>query len=176
MFSPSLIRCFIHSPVHGRPGDGDSEDEHPLVALARSSLEATTNPPPTHDGIEELTSCSIPTAFNAEEGPKVRMAEVDPSAVEREAEDQEDRTSLVRRDLELQHPTSPILMTSKSSGRAQTPPTPLTGYDMGRVFSPLLGPEGAELSGRQQPVEAAVNSSSLLPDHHAILGAAYSKF
>lgn len=32
------------------------------------------------------------------------------------------------------------------------------------------------LSGHQQAVEATVNSSTLLPDHRAILGMALSKF
>ena len=40
----------------------------------------------------------------------------------------------------------------------------------------MLGLGGAELSGRQQEVEAALSSSSILPDHRAMLGTAFTQF
>ena len=40
----------------------------------------------------------------------------------------------------------------------------------------MLGLEGAELSRHQQELEAALSSSSVLPDHHAMLGTAFTQF
>lgn len=74
--------------MRGRLGEDDSDDEHPPAALTRSSSEATTDPPPAHDGAGKVTSHSVPPALNDQEGPEVHMAEVDPLAVEWEAEDQ----------------------------------------------------------------------------------------
>jgi len=77
----------------------------------------TNDPQPMPDGAGEVTSRSVPPAFNAEEGSEACMVEVDPSAAERKVDDQGGRTSPARRDPELQRLVSPVPMTSKSSGR-----------------------------------------------------------
>lgn len=159
-----------------RPRKDDSEGRLPSAALARSSSKITTDPPPTPDGAGKVTSHSVPPASNAEEGPEVPVAEVIPSAGKQEAEDQGERTSPVRRDLERHRSPSLVPTISRSSGRAQTSPAPLTGSDAGRASSPLLGPGGAGQTGPQQAVVAAINASSLLPEHRAILGMAFTKF
>ena len=40
----------------------------------------------------------------------------------------------------------------------------------------MLGLEGAELSRRQEEVEAALSGSSILPVHRAMLGTAFTQF
>lgn len=98
-----------------------------------------------HYGIGKATSCSIPLAPDAKGDPEVLMAEVDSSAMEREAEDQGDRNPPAR-DPKLQHPSS---LTPKSPGQVRTPPAPLTRDGIGRASSPQLSPRGAELFGRE---------------------------
>lgn len=90
-----ITRWLNRSPVQSRPGEDDAEDEIPPAVLAWSSSETTTNPPPTHDGVGEVTSCSVPPTFIAEEGHDAHMAKVNPSATERETEDQGCRFSSV---------------------------------------------------------------------------------
>lgn len=40
----------------------------------------------------------------------------------------------------------------------------------------MLGHEGVKLMERQRVMEAALNSSSILPDHHALLGMTLTQF
>lgn len=111
------------------------------------------------------------------------MDEANPSTLEREVEGQGGRIFPIREDRESQRPATPVPTTSKSPDRVQTPPAPLLGGDMGKASSPQLGPNRVQLPGCQQAVEAAIGSSSLLPEHRATLpehratlGTAYSKF
>jgi hypothetical protein len=69
------------------------------------------------------------------------------------------------------------MMTLESLGQQRTHPT-LSTEDGGRKMPPLpqLSLEGARLVGHHQEVEAALRSSSILPNHHAMLGIAFTKF
>lgn len=71
-----------------RPGEDDSEGGLPPGAMAQSSFETTSDPPPAHDGAGEATSRSVLSVFNTEEGSEVHMVEADTLAIEQEAEDQ----------------------------------------------------------------------------------------
>ena len=141
-----------------------------------SSSETATDPPPTQDGPGEATSHSAPPVPNAGGGTEVLMAEVNSSAVEENTEDQGRKTSSGQEELVLERPASSALTTLESQGDKGRPllRQPETGQEGRR--HPMLGLEGAELSRRQQEVEAALSSSSVLPDHRAMLGTAFTQF
>ena len=158
------------------PGEDDSDDGVLRASLARSSSETATDPPPTQGGLVEATSYSAPPAPNAGGGTEVLMAEVNSSATEENTKDQGRKTSSGKEELVLECPASSAPMTLESQGRQGTPPAPSTEDGARRTPLPTLGLGGAELSGHQQEVEVALSSSSNLPDHRAMLGAAFTKF
>ena len=158
------------------PGEDDSEEGVPGASLARSSSDTATDPPPTQGGLGEVTSHSAPPAPNAGGGTEVPMAEVNSSAAEENTEDQGRKTSSGQEELVFEHPASSAPTTLESQGRQGTPPAPLTGDGARRTPPPMFGLEGAELSRRHQEVEAALSGSSILPDHRAMLGTAFTQF
>lgn len=158
------------------PGEDDSDDGVPRASLARSSSETATDPPPTQDEPGEATSHSAHPAPNAGGGTEVLMAEVNSLSAEENTKDQGRKTSSGQEELVLERPASLAPTTLESQGRQGTPPAPSIGDGARRTPTPMLGLEGAELSRRQQEVEAALSSSSILPDHRAMLGTALTQF
>lgn len=170
-----LHLCTICSHVHGRPGGDDSDDGVPPASLGWSSLEAATDPPRTHDGMGEATSHSAPSATHGGGGPEVLMVEVGASAME-DMENRGRQTSPGHKKLEPDRLVSSAPATLESPGRTGTSPAPPPGGDAGRTPSPMLGPKEVELPGRRREVEVALTNSSILPEHRAMLGMAFTQF
>ena len=172
-FTSVFILCC--RPQQDLPGEEDSDEGVPRASLAQSSSEAASGPSPAQGGLGEATS-HPPPPTTVVGGLDVIMAEVDTSAFEGNTEDRGEKIPSGQDEPVLHSPASPAPALSKPQGHQGVPPTP-SAKDIARVSPPpQLGLEGVELSGHQREVETAITSSSLLPEHRAVLGTVLTKF
>ena len=149
------------SSLAASSGDSSATEADPSLAQAEVAEASSHPPPPVSD---------------AGEGVHTSIAEVQTSAMESQAMDQGGELPLVHEDPATVRPASPAHVVLESRDRQATPPPPTADGGAPSTSLPPLGHRGAELEERRHAAEAALTSSSILPEQRALLGAALNQF
>lgn len=172
LFHLSII---FNSLQQDMPDGDDSDDGVPPASLARSSSRRWPSTPLLVMGWEGPHLTPSLQLLTQEEDPKSLWPRLT-SAAEENTKDKGRKTLPGQEELVLERPVSSAPTTLVSLGQQGAPSAPLTEDGAKKTPPSMHGLEGTELVGRQQGAEAALNSSALLPEHHAILGMAFTQF
>lgn len=131
-----------------------------------SSSEMEDDPILAQAEAGEVSSLPRTPTSNVGEEINIPMAEDQTLAMEGQDKYQGEKLPSGTKELASDHPVSLARVVLESCDQQATPPQP--SAEGGVLSTPLspLGQGTAELAERQRAVEAALTSSSILPEHH----------